>query len=1655
MSSINNYYAFLADYNRVVNCLYSIEQQEVAGNFFNNSPLQTRLRTFENDVLRKLYNTSIRVLKTLAGFTDGTIPGDFEEEDYSSIDFNTGTPGNADVLGDFTRTDFLSADFWTSGQNNISTGYSARLQSILEMFGVFGNHLSEISDSDKQALDFALIPVLAAFDDLKDYLEQAGLKPCVDSSYTNNSQSLYLQAAGSDGSEGVAEGIHLRWSLAGDLADKHLPQGGYVNSAANTSGYNQPNDFIKLYRTPYVNPVRNTLDFETSVPVIDYQAKRWTYITNVIVAGKSYINRVKLTFNDGMAYNQLSATLNPQTNPFEFLKLYNSVLEIAVSDKTSFSIGFDFRNKEAGDSSVFKMDVLSTSAQGETLNIRQTVTTGSGAPVVKTILGDNISRIKLRKSPEGYLQSFSFETYDDFLSTRTPADWTSLGETFGLTLSDEEAFERLEASNYPIDNLWPQYNEGTRVKVANYQDKWGTSRLNDPSIKDAVQQYLALSQTDPRAIGVIKDGDAGTEAPEMSVSYLDVLNLMATDYHIARMLGLGHIDAPLSAAPDDRFIYKISYTNRKSIGSTDFVTHEYLSLPTAKSDNRKPEKPAIRPLSYGLPTSSEPNQSMFDANGYTAIADVRLINIGREAFDYEMADGENFTDLSLVENFNNYENTKALFYGIEYRPENQSAFVKPEITNNKVTGHPYYAYDNDFPDGVLESVPVPDNADSLYIHFEREEGVHNYAIYGINWFSRASATSEDVATTPTVFPAKNMLLPPADIAVQYIQKEDPLLFTTQAEQDWLTGRDAAFAGQDTGFSRISFNWLDITDISHLQNTSELSSKTVKADKVKAYFKPGEPREITGSIKNTLPVAGTADLLLLQTGSYQLLDGTTVSPVISAVDYPKFIGGQLTTTEGQFKVTAITDGIGGPVITIEKIKETGTVESTEEPGNYATLDKYVSPNSGSRFSLVENLANPENWSPVAASVSLVDFGNASSPEVETSTDSEGNETKYLIGGISGSAVIEALDTDGDGQPDLPGYYKVIFGPGTSLGPHPQYNPPFDPEVPDGNSPATLNGPHVEWYKGLVRVPVNNSEEKKLLEVIRIAQSSPLVVYAYDATYQDSEIQLSSTGADTVSGVNFHPGYKAYFYAEPSPDHTFNAASMLPATGENSKKTLIGLQSCQIAGAGSGFSSRISLPAILLARRIEEPLQMEVPIAYGLKVRPDTTGKAAFTMDIKVAPGADGLARNLFGFTFYRTNQEEVLYALYQPETVTAILNDLSGLTEDLYYNQRFLELVNLTFDPGNSGEFKVFDAMPAPYGFPFPDKDGLTLPSDTAAAKIEKFKTAIQRTLLPLTEQTPVLSFIKTGFQTENKIPKIRTIDGALLDPSMPDFDPFPMIRKFIKDGEANTTYVRFTDYTLNAASRNLYFYACAETTNQLAIGPLSAFTGPVTILHTLPAEVPVIRKYTIGTTAVQDSPVTVTFQVAPFSPVDQISKIRIYRSLSGAKTVSLQTMMAPVEVDLTGQDVSAGIETTDNFSDLKVPLGETVFYRIAAVRTIVNEFEQAEDVLSQGSAPVAIRLIDPVNPVAPDLSYEPATNQLSWMPTTNKGTYYLYKQNQRGNWERLSTIVPEGTAVPAAYTLPAPLIQQDEEGNRVYNRFKVKVENPSGLLNLADKELTI
>jgi hypothetical protein len=935
------------------------------------------------------------------------------------------------------------------------------------------------------------------------------------------------------------------------------------------------------------------------------------------------------------------------------------------------------------------------------------------------------------------------------------------------------------------------------------------------------------------------------------------------------------------------------------------------------------------------------------------------------------------------------------------------------------------------------------------VHLEKQSGIHHYAVYGINWFSRASVLSDELTTNETVFPLKNLLQPPLDLSVQYVQEEDSLLFTTQTEQDWLRGRIENFENGDVNFTRLSFNWLDVTDLSQVQDVQNIDFlKISRPNKIKAYFKEDLPLEVKGVIADTNEIPGDDLKLLLYTDKYNLIDGTEVIPLIAVQDYGRFLNSLLTTAEGKFKVVAVAAGVNGPVITIEKIVTIENIEDPNELGTYSSADNQIYPIIGSRFSLVENLSESNNWDEIVEEIELIDFVNENVPVIETETDSEGNLFHYLIGGITDDALVNKLKDIND--VDIAGYYKIAFQ-NQILNPHPQINIPFDVNFPLANSPDALRTPHVEWYKGLVRMRYADGEIK-ILEVVRIEQLNPLIIYVLDPGYQEKEMPLSQSSTNYIANINYHPGYKAYLFPEPAPN-AFNKSNILPQGNINQKKTLIGLQTFDERVGGTGFKSTVSLPAVLLARKVEKTIQLDPPIVYSLKVRPDITAKAAFTFDVKLAPDANGDERAPFGFSFYRINSEDLLAALYNETTIVSIKENLALLTTDLFYNTRFLDLVNLIFDPIEVDQFKVYEAEPQDYGFPVPDKTGLTESGDSIIQKKEKYRLAIFSKLLPLTEQTPIFDFIKEGLQTENKIPTIRDIDGNLLDSTDINFDPFPMMRKYQKQSEVNTRYIRFTDYTLHGSSRSLYFYASVELDSKLVPGPLSTFAGPVTVLQTLASPAPVVRSFAINSSAGANSAITIIFQLSPFSVEDHISKIRMYRSTDKDALLYLQNMQY-LEIEVENDGIN-GLDIIDDFSDFTVlPYGEMMYYRLVGVRSIINEYEESEDVLTAASDTIKVKLVEFLNPDAPELIYVENTNKLTWQPTIYSGKYFVYKQNTRGNWEKLETITAQPEINSFEYSLPV-LPTEDEDGDPIYHRYKVNVENASGLLNLVDKEITI
>ncbi|GAA3971262.1 hypothetical protein GCM10022246_24690 [Pedobacter ginsengiterrae] len=1654
MLSVDNKYAFCADYSSLAVCLSAIQTAQQNGDFQAERTLLQMLEHFEKDLLKKLYLRTIRVLGILYQVegVQSYIGGDFTAKDFIARDFNIGllqlngpiTDLSAYLAGDFEDEDFTHLDFWVGFQDFTQAGYAAVFKTIINMFAELCSRSTEIANSEKWILDAALIPVLDGLEAIKVYLQIRGLNLCTATEVVkNNDSGVFLQASGSDGADGVAEGLLLRWSLTGQLGQNHLPKGDYYNSQPPPGDFNRPNDYVRIYRTAY-SPEVLSIDFEAKRPVINFELKIWSYVLVYAIGDKTMSTRVNLIFTDAQIYNLLAATLDPQLYFYDFLNAYSGIISVEISKKSAFKIGFDFMT-ESDDQAVLKVEAVckTSDSEDEPQLIHKTFLSSEAS--AQEILADNIQSLRIRKTPGSLLKSFYFETYDDFQRMRQSSDWTQIGQGFGLSLNDSTVFERLEHQDYPIDNLWPQYNQGTKVRIANYQDKWSGNDLDAPSLKEAVLTYLDLSATDSRATSIVKKAGA-TELDEgFAISYLDILNLQAMDYHMARMLGLGHIDKINS---NDAYVYRLEYTNRKSVTNSTVSVHNYISLPVSKSDKRLPEKPLIRAVNYGLPTQGETDQKLFDQQGYSSLGRVRAVNIGRELFDDEKAGESFFESLQEEINDNIFEHPKPVAFGIEYKKDGESVFRKPEITQEKSLGKVFYAYDEqNTGQGVVETTLVPDDELSLYIHFERETGIHWYAVYGVNWFSRASEISEQVATDLTEFPNQNTLTPPENLAVHYIQKEDTPVFTTSREQGWLESRKNEFPGQDTGLTRVTFNWTDITDVSGFDNIESAQDDIVRPAKVAALFIPSLPLEITGQISRIQAIDGMEDRLLLQTGSYIQINGELISPEILPSDFFKFQNAILSTAEGQFKVLSVAAGVNGPAIVIGKNRSYDTVSDPLAADFYGVEKKYNAPRVNSRFSMTENLSRSENWNALAQQVDLISFADAQDPVIESYNDSEGNTSKFWIGGINQPAIVTPLFGPGNPQ-NLAGVYKISFSANFILPEHPQNIVPFDPANPGANPPGSLN-PYVEWYKGTVRMLSENPDERKTLEVLRIENQGALELYVIDADYTQNPIQISDSPQDQIE-VNFHPGYRVYYYAESI--SVFNAENIMPLGEETQRKTLFGLQALQGTSVESGFSSSVSLPGVLMARRVEEPVTPEPPLISAQKVRPDETGKAALTFDLKIAADLNGNARKPFGFSFYRIAVDDAFIALYQPDTIAQIYQDIERLSTDEFADTRYYEFINLIIDE-STGHFKVFDALPEPYGFPDPDKLGLTDPLDSLAVRKMKYYSAIVSALLPLTEQVPIFSFLKTGLITENLSPVIRDINGNLLSASDAAFNPFPMVRKYTNLEFPGSTFIRFTDYFLNQASRTQYFYAAAETTNELVNGDLSPFSGPVSILHTMRPDIPVLSGFKV-VPAINGEALRIDFNLNAVAEIEQISKIRIYRS---TELVSLEHPqgISPYFDVLISDSSLMGFQLTDELEDFfLIPYGETLYYRFYLIRTIINEFNQNEDVLSLGSAVTPVRLIDTLNPEAPQISFDEADRKLSWPATANRGSYYLFQQNSKGNWQRIFSSESINNE-PMEYPLPEDLSFYDQEGNRVYYRFKVRAENSSGLTSLEEKELTI
>lgn len=84
---------------------------------------------------------------------------------------------------------------------------------------------------------------------------------------------------------------------------------------------------------------------------------------------------------------------------------------------------------------------------------------------------------------------------------------------------------------------------------------------------------------------------------------------------------------------------------------------------------------------------------------------------------------------------------------------------------------------------------------------------------------------------------------------------------------------------------------------------------------------------------------------------------------------------------------------------------------------------------------------------------------------------------------------------------------------------------------------------------------------------------------------------------------------------------------------------------------------------------------------------------------------------------------------------------------------------------------------------------------------------------------------------------------------------------------------------------------------------------------------------------------------------------------------------------------------------------------------------------------------------------------LSWPTTVYNGTYYLDKMSSAGNWITIYRIKTNSatTVNLAATDLGTDILPEEnlDDGSPVYNRFRVRAENSSGLFRLTDKLLVV
>lgn len=1509
------------------------------------------------------------------------------------------------------------------------------------------------------------------------------------------SNCLYIQAAGSQGQDST-EGIHLRWILKGPI-EQHLPKGDYFQDIP--QGFNKPDDFVHISKAAY-KPIITTFDFEKTAPkiVIDSEGL-WLYEFN----GRTFY----VYFRNKTKYQQVRSSVNPLSNPTSFIFQYgNNIIEVECKEMLFFAATLHTSKREVSSGSV-KTEVLSVEANK--LNLPKNVTFRKNITAFsEKIFSENGRSIRF-VAQNCTVPRIDFEFYDDFINN---SSWQDMNK-YALSTDDDEVIKRRLLPDL-IHAKWARFNDGEFVMADNYITKWnGNIPDSRIPIRETVEQYLKLSNdpANPLANEYHYYGDDDPNDPNntpLELSNLSILQMASLDYHIARMLGLGCLDIDDEVIKEaQQYVYAASYITFADLNDGQGITevnHIALTLPTSVYDTRHSLQVDLKEPVPGI-ISADPvittAPSITDTDGYSHDGTARYLSLmTEEVTPDEPADSPFYFS---SQEFSMAEFTYPVYVGIEYKDDGDSEWKIPELPHDP-------AYLNVLSDGNLsknETVPIslPDFGHPAYVHKETKTGTHVYGSYGVNWFSRSTSSEVTWAVASEIKPS-NTLLPPSSINAFLIQQELPLLLTSQNEQNLFSqipvNTDKTLirltfeydTNQDMKSYQKAINGQPVSDFNPLPDNEELF-----ADKVEIFFRPEIPKQVLGMIDTVTELSGNPLVSVVKTKDLPLTSaGQIISPNIPSLEFQNYIGGIFKVGADEYIIHNIVSGTTANHPTFHILKKqisTAFGQNLTIPFDPAN---YISPAANESFMVVENMQNTSTWGNTNPHPLKVQIGNAwgiHTEEITTLAGQAPDSTEYTyfrkFRGIVRNNVTVKKYTD-QFTPQFNGLYEITF-PGYTLGNHPQFT-------------NTTGIDSVQWYRGSIRIAkeTDPNGERKVLKVIRIdnIDSGDLKIYALDESFASDPLQ---SGNLRTASVNFYPGYRVYLYHNTSCRLTEN--DILPQTdGILEKYSIFGLRSIDLQYIN--YTSRISIPSIMFARKIEAPQVPQQPFGAKYATKPDYFGRSsyAFTTTYSHQP---------FSVTFLRTNDNILLNALYKqtafgnnPEDNS--VEDIRINNNDEFFNNRLLDLANATIDT-TENLFKVYGnyRLPLPNNLDFfksinnfidqhnefyhenilhkqPEDmtamNTVIIPAhpDGSYGQLTLYdfvKQTIQNTYVPLTEIPIIYQHIKGG--SYKPIPKaqvIRDRNGVLLNPTSADFDMAPMMKVL----STNPPKTLFVDYTLDGASTSVYFYSVKETNVQMMQSDLSPAIGPIQMVNSFPLRTPEIKSVIpVLENREQNILPKMLVDINSYDKVHKVKKVKLYRALNMGDATSVKNMFPAKEIILSDVNINQDAIWTiaDEFSGLaEVPFGDPLYYRVTVEREIQYaepNFTGQPDVLvtdyaaSEASKLMITTISDNVVPNSPELNFSGNENPseinnviFKWEKKAYKGKYHLYKMSNQGNWTKIALLQTNDASIELALNDTdwgnggaLPLV--DNEGNAVFHHFKVLTENTSGMFSTDEYILTI